>query len=253
MSNWCFALTFQFCRTNIDDCWLKRTHTHIIFYWFECLRGLEQRINTDIETMTTTVKKSMRRVWWAGKKEWNFIEKNRISNLVDPFLLLFFIPFSASEWYTFFLVTEKSERMSKRVERIESKKWKDVATQLTKSWVTNKEATAKGERRKTKYGGHVICVLCHCTIYTKSICKWAWQYVSTTNALNYPQCIWTCVFLCFSSLFGFCLWAVFKLFPLRLIYFLKSPSRFVAPILRLYVLHFLHHTMCFVCCGCHGT
>lgn len=46
-------------------------------------------------------------------------------------------------------------------------------------------------------------------------------------------------------------WALYclKLFPLRLIYFLKSPSRFVASNLLLYVLYFFapHHKMVFEC------
>lgn len=176
------------------------------------------------------------------EKEWNFIEKNRISNLVDPFRFRFLFPLPPSNDIPFFLVTEKSERMSKRVERMESTKWKDVATQLTKSWATNKAATAKSERENTAVVLRV-CVLCHCTIYTRSICKWAWQYVSTTNAFNYPQFIWTCS-LDFFSFFGFCTETeLFKLFAPRLIYFLKSLSRFVASILRLSVLYFLHHTM----------
>lgn len=134
---------------------LIRTHTrtqHIV-----CLNDW-----TDIETMTATVKKEVCDVSdELEKKEWNFIEKNRISNLVGPFLFLFIIFPSSWEWYSFFLATEKKrERMSKRVEGIESKKkMKRHRSSVNQKLSNKRRNNSKKEREKIRRSFYVFYVI----------------------------------------------------------------------------------------------
>lgn len=140
---------------------------------------------------------------------------------------------------------EKNERKKTTIRKI------DMATWLSHTLIA---LQTMAKRNRTAKQWRPCYVFYAAERYTKSICKWAWQYVPTTIAFNYLQFALEVVFFrsfVFSSSCSFSVLShifdfrqlvrgrkksvqpvVFQLFPLRLIYFWKSLSRFVASVRR---------------------